>query len=34
MTFAHPSFLLLLLLLPVLAWLKGRAGQGAACLYS
>jgi Ca-activated chloride channel family protein len=34
MTFAHPSFLLLLLLLPVLAWLKGRAGQGAAFLYS
>ena len=34
MTFAHPIFLLLLLLLPVLAWLKGRAGQGAAFLYS
>jgi Ca-activated chloride channel family protein len=34
MTFAHPYVLLLLLLLPVLAWLKGRFGQSAAFLYS
>jgi Ca-activated chloride channel homolog len=34
MTFAHPWFLLLLLLLPVLAWLKGRRGQPPAFLYS
>src|SRR5690242_7610507 len=34
MTFAHPLLLLLLLLLPVLAWLKGRHGQGSAFLYS
>ncbi len=34
MTFAHPYFLLLLLLLPVLAWLKGKYGQQAAFLYS
>jgi len=34
MTFAHPYFLLLLLLLPVLAWLKGRRGQPPAFLYS
>ncbi len=33
-TFAHPSFLLLLLLLPVLAWLKGKRGQQSAFLYS
>jgi Ca-activated chloride channel family protein len=32
--FAHPWFLLLLLVLPVLAWLKGRHGQGSAFLYS
>lgn len=32
--FAHPWLLLLLLLLPVLAWLKGRHGQGSAFLYS
>lgn len=32
--FAHPSFLLLLLLLPLLAWLKGRHGQQSAFLYS
>jgi Ca-activated chloride channel family protein len=32
--FAHPYVLLLLLLLPVLAWLKGRAGQSAAFVYS
>ncbi len=34
MTFAHPYFLLLLLLLPVLAWLKGKVGFQAAFLYS
>jgi Ca-activated chloride channel family protein len=34
MTFAHPYFLLLLLLLPLLAWLKGRRGQPPAFLYS
>ena len=34
MTFAHPYFLLLLLLLPVLAWLKGRRGQPPAFIYS
>jgi Ca-activated chloride channel homolog len=34
MTFAQPYFLLLLLLLPLLAWLKGRRGQPAAFLYS
>ncbi len=34
MTFAHPYFLLLLLLLPLLAWLKGRRGSPPACLYS
>ena len=34
MTFAHPYVLLWLLLLPVLAWLKGRFGQGASFLYS
>lgn len=34
MTFAHPFALLLLLLLPLLAWLKGRRGQGIAFLYS
>ena len=34
MTFAHPWFLLLLLLLPLVAWLKGRVGQDAAFLYS
>jgi Ca-activated chloride channel family protein len=33
-TFAHPWFLLLLLLLPLLAWLKGRQGQPPAFLYS
>jgi Ca-activated chloride channel homolog len=32
--FAHPWFLSLLLLLPLLAWLKGRHGQGSAFLYS
>ena len=34
MTFAHPYFLLLLLLVPVLAWWKGRRGRQAAFLYS
>src|SRR6266446_1131064 len=34
MTFAHPIVLLLLLLLPPFAWLKGRRGQPPAFLYS
>ena len=34
MTFAHPYLLLLLLLLPVLAWFKGRHGRQPAFLYS
>ena len=34
MTFAHPYVLSLLLLLPVLAWLKGRFGSAASFLYS
>ena len=34
MTFAHPYFLLLLLLLPLLAWLKGKRGNPPAFLYS
>src|SRR5476649_2705919 len=34
MAFAHPYFLLLLLLLPLAAWLKGGRGQPAAFLYS
>ncbi len=34
MTFAQPWFLLLLLTLPALAWLKGRAGAKPAFLYS
>jgi Ca-activated chloride channel family protein len=34
MTFAHPSLLLLLLLLPPLAWLKGRRGAPPAFVYS
>lgn len=33
-TFAQPWFLPLLLLLPLLAWLKGRHGQESAFLYS
>jgi Ca-activated chloride channel family protein len=33
-TFAHPYLLLLLLIIPLLAWLKGRRGQQAAFLYS
>jgi Ca-activated chloride channel family protein len=34
MTFAHPYVLLLLLALPLLAWLKGRMGRPAAFVYS
>jgi Ca-activated chloride channel family protein len=34
MTFAHPWFLLLLLLLPLFAWLKGRRSQPPAFVYS
>jgi Ca-activated chloride channel family protein len=34
MTFAHPLFLLLLLLLPLAAWLKGKVGFQSAFLYS
>lgn len=34
MTFAHPWFLLLFFLLPVLAWLRGRAGGRPAFVYS
>src|ERR1035437_6164472 len=34
MAFAHPYFLLLLLLLPLLAWLKGKRGHSPAFLYS
>jgi Ca-activated chloride channel family protein len=34
MTFAHPYLLLLLLLLPLAAWLKGRRGQPPAFIYS
>ncbi len=34
MTFAHPYFLLLLLLLPLAAWLKGRRGKPPAFVYS
>jgi Ca-activated chloride channel homolog len=34
MTFAHPYLLLLFLLLPLLAWLKGRHGSPPAFVYS
>jgi Ca-activated chloride channel family protein len=34
MTFGHPYLLLLLLLLPPLAWLKGRRGEPPAFVYS
>ncbi len=34
MRFAHPWLLLLLLLVPLLAWLRGRRGQQPAFLYS
>src|SRR5260221_10144457 len=34
MTFGHPFFLLLLLVLPIVAWLKGRRGEPPAFVYS
>ncbi len=34
MTFAHPYLLLLLLLLPLAAWLKGKRGEPPAFVYS
>ena len=34
MTFGHPYFLLLLLLLPLLGWLKGQQGKPPAFVYS
>jgi len=34
MTFGHPWFLLLLLVLPLVAWLKGRRGEPPAFVYS
>jgi Ca-activated chloride channel family protein len=34
MTFAHPYFLLLLLALPLLAWLRGKRGKPPAFVYS
>ena len=34
MSFGQPYFLLLLLLLPLLAWLKGKRGQPPAFVYS
>jgi Ca-activated chloride channel family protein len=34
MNFAHPYFLLLLFLLPLFAWLKGKRGRPPAFLYS
>ena len=34
MTFGHPYILLLLLLLPLLAWLKGKQGKPPAFVYS
>jgi len=34
MTFAHPYFLFLLALLPILAWLKGKRGDPPAFVYS
>ena len=34
MTFAHPLLLLLLLLLPLAAWLKGKRGEPPAFVYS
>jgi Ca-activated chloride channel family protein len=34
MTFAHPYYLLLLLFLPLMAWLKGKRGKPPAFVYS
>src|SRR5438132_8857219 len=34
MTFGHPYLLLLLLLLPIMAWLKGKRGKPPAFVYS
>ena len=34
MTFAHPYVLFLLLLLPLLGWVKGKLGKSPAFLYS
>src|ERR1700720_3558826 len=34
LTFAHPWLLLLLLLIPALAWLRGRLGPRAAIVFS
>ncbi len=34
LNFGHPYLLLLLLLLPILAWLRGKHGRSAAFLYS
>ncbi len=34
MTFGHPYLLLLMLILPLLAWLKGKRGQPPAFVYS
>ncbi len=34
MAFAHPWYFLLLLLLPLAAWLKGRRGSSPAFVYS
>src|SRR6267142_1273183 len=34
MSFNHPYWLLLLLALPLIAWLKGKRGQPPACVYS
>src|SRR5438132_13718233 len=34
MTFGHPYLLLLLFLLPIMAWLKGKRGKPPAFVYS
>ena len=34
MTFGHPYLLLLLLLLPLAAWLRGKRGRPPAFVYS
>ena len=34
LSFAHPWLLLLLLLVPLIAWLKGKAGRPSAFVYS